>query len=86
MDKKAITFKRGLDKKAYIRYNRTVRRRSLVVKPQLPKLEMRVRFPSPAPKRNDDFRKKIVVPFWFSFVFSIRFSFFSQIVVFGEKK
>ena len=39
----------GLDKPRGIRYNKQRRRRSLVVKPQLPKLEMRVRFPSPAP-------------------------------------
>ncbi len=26
---------------------------------QLPKLNTRVRFPSPAPKRNDNFRKEI---------------------------
>ena len=44
-------FLSGLDKVISIRYNRYVRRRSLVVKPQLPKLEMRVRFPSPAPKK-----------------------------------
>ena len=45
-------FLSGLDKVISIRYNRYVRRRSLVVKPQLPKLEMRVRFPSPAPKKQ----------------------------------
>lgn len=44
------TYPKPLDKKGAFRYNNTVRRRSLVVKPQLPKLEMRVRFPSPAPK------------------------------------
>ena len=38
-----------LDKTGKVGYNSNVRRRSLVVKPQLPKLEMRVRFPSPAP-------------------------------------
>ena len=38
---------------------------------QLPKLTARVRFPSPAPKINDDFRKKIVVYFWLFSVFSL---------------
>ena len=33
-------------------YNSRVRRHSLVVKPQLPKLMLRVRFPLPAPKRE----------------------------------
>ena len=33
-------------------YNRQVRRHSLVVKPQLPKLMLRVRFPLPAPNKN----------------------------------
>ena len=35
----------------------------------------------PAPKRNDNFRKKVVVSFWIFSLFSLRSSLFSQIVV-----
>ena len=46
-------FPRGIDKCRCLNYNSNVIcRRSLVVKPQLPKLMRRVRFPSPAPKRK----------------------------------
>ena len=48
----ARNFPIALDKCILIRYNKKVRRRSLVVKPLLPKQEMRVRFPSPAPKQK----------------------------------
>ena len=41
----------GIDKFPALVYNNHVRRHSLVVKPQLPKLMLRVRFPLPAPKR-----------------------------------
>ncbi len=41
-----------LDKCKLLVYNTNVCRRSLVVKPQLPKLMLRVRFPSPAPKQK----------------------------------
>ena len=47
-------------------------RRSLVVEFQLPKLTVRVRFPSPAPKR-----KSRASGFFFLVLFSLLFSFFS---------
>ena len=42
----------GIDKILFFVYNTDVCRRSLMVKPQLPKLMPRVRFPSPAPNRK----------------------------------
>ena len=47
----------GIDKFPALVYNNHVRRHSLVVKPQLPKLMLRVRFPLPAPKRGRRVRK-----------------------------
>ena len=47
-----VFFVQGIDKNCFFVYNTNVCRRSLVVKPQLPKLMLRVRFPSPAPKKK----------------------------------